>query len=94
MDTFTKIGIIETVVEKTELTRREATEAIEVAIEIMKEQLEKGAPVLISGFGKWKARAKVARRGRNPQTGDEITITQRRVITFSLSNILRSKLGA
>jgi len=48
--------------------------------------------VSISGFGKWKVREKSARRGSNPKTAEEITITPRRVVTFSLSNVLRSKL--
>jgi integration host factor subunit alpha len=49
--------------------------------------------VSISGFGKWKVREKTARRGRNPKTAEEIVISPRTVVTFSLSNVLRSKLS-
>lgn len=92
MSTLTKSGIIDEIVLGTGLSRKEASEAIETFIEIIKGQLEQGESVSISGFGKWKLREKNARRGRNPQTGEEITITPRRVVTFSLSNVLRAKL--
>lgn len=93
MGTLTKLGIVEEVVIRTGLTHKEASDAVETMIEIIKGQLDKGKSVLISGFGKWKVKDKVARRGRNPQTGEEITISPRRVVTFTLSNVLRSKLG-
>lgn len=93
METLTKSGIIDEIILNTGLPRKEASEAIETFIELVKEELEKGNAVSISGFGKWKVRGKTARRGRNPQTGDEITITPRSVVTFSLSNVLRAKLA-
>ena len=93
METLTKSGVIDEIILNTGLPRKEASEAIENFIELIKEELEKGEAVSISGFGKWKVRGKTARRGRNPQTGDEITITPRSVVTFSLSNVLRSKLA-
>jgi integration host factor subunit alpha len=92
MGTLTKNGVIDEIVLGTGLSRKEASEAIETFIEIIKDQLGKGESVSISGFGKWKVRGKNARRGRNPQSGDEITITPRRVVTFSLSNVLRARL--
>jgi integration host factor subunit alpha len=92
MGTLTKNGVIDEIVSGTGLSRKEASEAIETFIEIVKDQLGKGESVSISGFGKWKVRGKNARRGRNPQSGDEITITPRRVVTFSLSNVLRARL--
>ena len=93
METLTKSGIIDEIILNTGLPRKEASEAIETFIELVKEELEKGEAVSISGFGKWKVRGKTARRGRNPQAGDEITITPRSDVTFSLSNVLRSKLA-
>ncbi|MBN1636561.1 MAG: integration host factor subunit alpha [Deltaproteobacteria bacterium] len=93
MGTLTKSGIIDEIVLDTGLSRKEASDAIEMFIEIIKYELEQGNPVSISGFGKWKVREKAARRGRNPQTGEEITITPRRVVSFSLSNVLRAKFG-
>jgi integration host factor subunit alpha len=92
MGTLTKNVIIDEIVLSTGLPRKEASKAIETLLEIIKLQLEKGDDVCISGFGKWNVRKKNPRRGRNPQTGDEITITPRRVVTFSLSNVLRSRL--
>lgn len=93
MSTLTKSGIIDEVVLHTGLSRKEAGDGIETFIEIIKESLEKGEPVSISGFGKWKVRGKSARRGRNPKTAEEIVISPRTVVTFSLSNVLRTKLA-
>lgn len=93
MNTLTKSGIIDEIVLNTGLSRKEASDGIETFIEVVKETLEKGDPVSISGFGKWKVRGKTARRGRNPKTAEEITISPRTVVTFSLSNVLRSRLA-
>ena len=92
MGTLTKSVIIDEIVLSTGLSKKEASEAFETLLDILKLQLVNGDSVCISGFGKWNVRKKNPRRGRNPQTGDEITITPRRVVTFSLSNVLRSKL--
>ncbi len=93
MATLTKSGIIDEIVLNTGLSRKEASDGVETFIEIIKETLEKKEPVSISGFGKWKVREKTARRGRNPKTAEEIVISPRTVVTFSLSNVLRSKLS-
>jgi integration host factor subunit alpha len=93
MSTLTKSGIIDEIVLHTGLARKEASDGVEMFIEIIKENLEKGEPVSISGFGKWKVRGKTARRGRNPKTAEEIVISPRTVVTFSLSNVLRTKLA-
>jgi len=93
MSTLTKSGIIDEIVLNTGLSRKEASDGIETFIEIIKESLEKGEPVSISGFGKWKVRGESARRGRNPKTAEEIVISPRTVVTFSLSNVLRSSLA-
>ncbi len=92
MGTLTKSGIIDEIVLSTGLSRKEASDGIETFIEIIKQALEEKEPVSISGFGKWKVREKTARRGRNPKTAEEIVISPRNVVTFSLSNVLRSKL--
>lgn len=93
MATLTKSGIIDEIVLNTGLSRKEASDGVETFIEIIKETLEKKEPVSISGFGKWKVREKTARRGRNPKTAEEIVISPRTVVTFSLSNVLRTKLS-
>ncbi len=88
----TKADIIDDIVLKTGLDRKTASDGVETFIEIIKSNLSKNEDVSISGFGKFHIREKRARRGRNPKTGEEIMITPRRVITFSLSNALRAKL--
>ncbi|RLA97107.1 MAG: integration host factor subunit alpha [Deltaproteobacteria bacterium] len=93
MSTLTKTGIVEEIILRTGLSHKDAMNAVETFIEIIKGRLEQGEAVSISGFGKWKVRDKAARKGRNPQTGQEITIPPRRVVTFSLSNVLRARLS-
>lgn len=92
MDTLTKKDIIEDIIMNVGLGRKEASDCIETFLEIIKETLEKGEDVSLSGFGKWSVRSKRERKGRNPKTGEKIAITQRRVTTFSLSNVLRARL--
>jgi len=92
MNSLTKKDIMGEVVLKSGLDNKTASDAVEAFIEIIKETLEKGDDVSLSGFGKWQVRHKNARRGRNPQNGKEIIIEPRRVVTFSLSNVLRNKL--
>ena len=57
------------------------------------DELEKGNPVKIPGFGKWTVKSKRERKGRNPQTGDRMTIDARKVVTFKLSVVLRDELN-
>jgi integration host factor subunit alpha len=92
MGKLTRNVIIDDIVISTGLSRKEVSEAIETLLDIIKLQLVKGETVCISGFGKWNVRKKNPRRGRNPQTGGQITIAPRRVVTFYLSKVLRSKL--
>jgi integration host factor subunit alpha len=88
----TKADIIDDIVVRTGLDRKTASDGVETFMEIIKSNLSKNEDVSLSGFGKFHVREKRARRGRNPKSGEEITITPRRVITFSLSNVLRAKL--
>lgn len=92
MDTLTKKDIMNEVALSSNLDLKTAEKAVETFIEIIKEELEKGEDVALSGFGKWQVRHKHARRGRNPQTGEELTIAPRKVVSFSLSKVLREKL--
>ncbi|MBF0474732.1 MAG: integration host factor subunit alpha [Deltaproteobacteria bacterium] len=91
--TLTKAEIVQILHEKFELPMKEAVTAVESLIEIMKATLEEGEDLLISGFGKFSVRQKRERRGRNPVTGEEITLSKRRVVTFSYSWKLRAKLN-
>ena len=90
--TLTKKDIIEECVINAGVDSKTASDGIETFIDIIKEELQKGEDVSLSGFGRLSVREKNQRRGRNPKTGEETTIEARRSITFHLSNVLRSKL--
>jgi len=90
---MTKADIVEIVCEKTGFTRQESVEIVEQLFELLKETLEKGEKIKISGFGNFLVREKRPRRGRNPQTGGEMTISARRVLTFKPSPVLRKALN-
>ena len=66
---------------------------VESLLEIIKHTLESGEDVLISGFGKFCVRDKKKRKGRNPQTGQDAMLRERRVITFKISEVLRKKIN-
>jgi len=89
---LTKNEMIQQVQDKTGLTRKESMTIVDGLFEIIKGGLAQGDPVKISGFGKWSVMAKRARKGRNPQTGEEITIDARKVVTFRPSAVLRKAL--
>jgi integration host factor subunit alpha len=90
--TLTKVDIIADILANTGLDKKIASEGLETFFEIIKSNLGKGEDVGFSGFGKYHVREKRARRGRNPKTGEELIVAPRRVINFSLSNILKRKL--
>ena len=80
--TLTKADFAESLFEELGLDRREAKALVELFFEEIKDTLEQGKPVKISGFGKFELRDKTSRPGRNPKTGEEVPITARRVVTF------------
>jgi integration host factor subunit alpha len=90
---MTKIDITESICEKLGILKKESLHLVESVIGIIKEELGKGNDVMISGFGKWTVKAKKKRRGRNPQTGKDLTIAARKVVTFKSSTVLRAKLN-
>jgi integration host factor subunit alpha len=90
---MTKADLIENIYEKVGLSKEESSQIVELVLEILKETLERGEKVKISGFGNFVVRAKRARRGRNPQTGEEIQITARKVLSFKSSPILKKALN-
>jgi integration host factor subunit alpha len=71
------------------MTKIQAREAVEAIILIIKYRLENGDDVLLSGFGKFNVKAKSARKGRNPLTGDALILDARRVVTFKPAGKLR-----
>ncbi len=91
---MTKADIIENVYEKVGgFSKKEAAEIVETVFDTIKETLERGEKIKISGFGNFVVRDKNARIGRNPQTGKEITISARRVLTFKPSQVLKNALN-
>jgi integration host factor subunit alpha len=91
---MTKADIVENVYEKVGgFSKKEAAEIVETVFDTIKETLERGEKIKISGFGNFVVRDKNARAGRNPQTGQEITISARRVLTFKPSQVLKNVLN-
>ena len=87
---LTKARIVDSVVVTNGFTPAKARETIEIILELIKQSLENGQDVLISGFGKFCVKKK--RRGRNPASGEEIILAPRKVVAFQCSGKLREKL--
>ena len=83
---MTKADLVEIVFEKVGLSKKEAQDIIEIIFDMIKQAFVRGESVKIPGFGTFNVRQKAARRGRNPQTGEELTIAPRKVLTFKASN--------
>lgn len=93
MSTLTKAGIVDYIYERTDKNRAEIKDLVESILEIMKKAVKKDHALLISGFGKFEAYDKRARKGRNPQTTQTITLPPRKVVVFRLSRKFRSELN-
>ena len=91
--TMTKGDIVERIYEKIGFSKKEANDVVESIFEIIKGRLENGEKVKISGFGNFVVNQKRPRKGRNPQTGEEIIISGRRVLTFKGSQVLRKSMN-
>jgi integration host factor subunit alpha len=91
--TMTKADIVEKVYQKIGFSKKEASELVELVFTSLKDVLTKGDKVKISGFGNFVVREKNERVGRNPQTGEQITISARRVLTFRPSQVLKAMLN-
>ena len=74
-------------------TKKQSTKVIESILEIIKGSLAEGDDVLVSGFGKFCIREKRSRRGRNPATGEDLVLRERKVVTFKCSGKLREKIN-
>ena len=88
---MTKAEIAKVVHERVGLSKKESGQIVDVVLDIVHKALEQGEDVKISGFGHFMIRNKRPRRGRNPKTGDEITIASRRVVTFRASQLLKKQ---
>ena len=90
---LTKAHIIESIHNQLGLPKKNCAEIFETLLDIMKNSLADGDEVLISGFGKFCVKDKKERRGRNPATGSDMMLDQRRVVTFRCSSVLRSRVN-
>ena len=91
MGTITKADIVERVyLSSAGMSKKESADVVEAVFETIKTTLEKGEKIKISGFGNFEVKSKDERVGRNPQTGQEIKIAPRRVLTFKPSQVLRT----
>jgi integration host factor subunit alpha len=78
--------------DRLDISRQESRQLVERFFQIIKDTLAQGGDLLISGFGKFSVRQKKARRGRNPQTKESLTIRARKVVVFKASGVLRHRL--
>jgi len=91
--TLTKANIVDAIHNDLGFPKNRSAELIEILLEQIKSTLENGEDVLISGFGKFCIKNKKERRGRNPATGDDMMLSQRQVVTFRCSHLLREKIN-
>ncbi len=91
---LTKADIADRLFNEVGLNKREAKEFVDAYFEIIREALESGENVKLSGFGNFQLREKNQRPGRNPKTGEEIPISARRVVTFRPGQKLRARVEA
>ncbi len=91
---MTKADIVDALYEKIGFSKKEAAELVELVFDTIKDSLEGGEKIKISGFGNFLVRQKKSRTGRNPQTGQAIEIEARRVLVFRPSQVLRAEVNA
>jgi len=89
-----KKDIVEAIHEKVGFSRRETAAIVDSALESIKQALAQGEPVMISAFGRFSTREKKAHKGRNPKTGEAMTLPARKVITFKVSRVLKERINA
>ena len=91
--TLTKIQIIEAIQNQTGFSKNKSSDILETFLEIIKNTLATEEDVMISGFGKFCVKEKNERKGRNPATGEDLTLAARKVVTFKCSGKLRDKIN-
>lgn len=89
--TITRAEITDALVSQVGLTRQDSSEMLDLTLEIVVKELEKGTSVKLSRFGNFVVREKSAREGRNPKTGEQATISARKVVTFRPSPMLKER---
>jgi integration host factor subunit alpha len=91
--TITKNKLSTAILTALDISKGDSNRLVDSTFEIIKKTLEAGEEILISGFGKFYILDKKERRGRNPQTGDDLTIAERRVVTFGASGVLKRRIN-
>ena len=91
---LTKIQIVESIHNQIGLPKNKSTEIVETLLEVIKSTLASGEDVMISGFGKFCVKSKKERKGRNPNTGDDLMLQPRKVVTFKCSGKLRDRVNS
>lgn len=89
----TKADFVEALYEKVGFSKKEAADLVELVFDSIKDTLAQGQKIKISGFGNFVVREKKPRVGRNPQTGQSIEISARKVLTFRPSQVLRAEVN-
>jgi len=91
--TLTKDHLVSSIGDRLGISKFESSRLVESVLETVKSSLTSGEDVLISGFGKFIVKEKASRRGRNPQTGEDLTLEPRRVVTFKCSSVMRDRIN-
>ena len=91
--TLTKEDLINSIYNRFDFSKAKSAQAVESLLAIIKNTLASGEDVLISGFGKFIVMKKRERKGRNPQTGDDLMLRSRKVVRFRWSEVLREKMN-
>ena len=90
---ITKAHLADSIHNQLGLHKNQSVKVLESILEIIKETLENGEDVLITGFGKFNVKEKKERRGRNPATGEDLILESRKVVIFKCSGVLRDKMN-
>lgn len=90
---MTKADLVESIYQKTGFSKKDSADIVETVFDLIKSTLEEGEKLKIAGFGNFVVKEKATRRGRNPQTGDEIKISSRRILTFKPSQVLKNSIN-
>ncbi len=90
---MTKADLIESIYLTTGFSKKESAAIVEMVFDLMKTTLQDGEKIKIAGFGNFVVKEKASRRGRNPQTGNEIEISARKILTFKPSQVLKASIN-
>ena len=91
--TLVKDDLIQSLYDQCGISKQKSKVLVETIFELIKKALESGDDVLVSGFGKFCERKKAPRKGRNPATGEDLSLDARTVVTFKCSGILKGRIN-